>query len=306
MSNPERFDELHSRYLDDALSTAEEAELCESLSQPECAERFLETTKLNAEIAGLLAAPVPDAVMAELVLSDIKRGEADRVIPMPRVVAARWPGALKWAAVFVALGAVAAVYFSGDWRSTPKTDVAVSKGKSHSHAAPPPLEKPPELVAVQGEVYLIDASGQTHRPDKQPFNKAPKLKTVGKESGARIVLGDGTRVDVGGDSLLATESAADKPRFFLESGSLESQVAKQPLDRPLIFATAHAEAIVQGTALSIVVLKHHTRVVVTEGEVLVKQREDGTEVMVRAGYHVLVTPHTKMAPSPNDPASKHR
>ncbi len=260
MSNPERFADLLSRHLDGGLEAAEEGELCQALAEPDCAARFLEMTKLNAEIAGLLAAPVPDAAMTELVLSAIKNGKADVVHPMPNLKMMRrtveprkvvWLGAPKWAAVLGALLTGAVVYFSGIWRSPPMTEVAASHGEAQSNAAPPPLEKPPELVAVQGEVYLIDAAGQTHPPNKQPFNKAQKLKTVGKESGARIVLGDGTRVDVGGDSVLATESAADKPRFYLESGSLESQVAKQPQDKPLTFATPEAEAVVKGTELSL-------------------------------------------------------
>ena len=39
---------------------------------------------------------------------------------------------------------------------------------------------------------------------------------------------------------------------------------------------------------------------------LVKRREDGVEVLVRAGYHVLVTTHAKLTADPNDPAPKHR
>ena len=212
---------------------------------------------------------------------------------MPRAAVAHWPGALKWAAVFVALGAVAAVYFSVVWRSAPKGDVAA-------------VEKQPEIADVQGEVYFTDASGQTRLAGNKALNQTGKLKTVGRESRASIVLGDGTRVEVGGDSVLATDSAPDKPRFYLEDGSLESQIAKQAAERPLIFATADAEVVVKGTALSLVIVKHHTRVVVTEGEVLVKRREDGVEVLVRAGYHVLVTSHTKLVASPNDPAPQHR
>lgn len=295
MSNPERFDDLLSRYLDDALSAAEQAELCEWLANPERAERFLEMTKLNAEIAGLLAAPVPDGVMAGLVLSDLQKRAAApvRVVPRARVGTARGPvgqqtsslfRALKWAALFVAMLALPVIYFSDFW----------------------PSARQARLAAVQGEVYFIDASGQAQLTGQQPLNKAGKLKTVGRESRASIVLGDGTRVDVGGDSVLAAELATDKPRFFLEEGSLESQISKQPVDRPLTFATAEAEAIVKGTALNLVTWPHHTRVVVTEGEVLVKRLEDGEEVHVRAGYHVLVAPRTKLVASPNVPAPKHR
>jgi len=138
------------------------------------------------------------------------------------------------------------------------------------------------------------------------LNKRGKLKTVGKESRASIVLGDGTRVDVGGDSVLATDSAPDKPRFYLESGSLESQIAPQPPEKPLTFATPEAEAVVKGTALSLVTWPHHTRLVVKEGAVLLKRTEDGAEILVHAGYHVLVAPRVKLVASPNVPPPKHR
>ena len=83
-------------------------------------------------------------------------------------------------------------------------------------------------------------------------------------------------------------------------------VTKQRQDQPLTFATPEAEAVVKGTALSLVTWPHHTRLVVTEGTVLLKRRGDGAEVLVNAGYHVLVAPRVKLVASPNDPALKHR
>src|SRR5712691_4937724 len=68
-----RFDELVSRYVDDALTDNDAAELLALLAKPLLAARFLEMTRLNSEIAGLLAAPVPDAAMVELVRTDIER-----------------------------------------------------------------------------------------------------------------------------------------------------------------------------------------------------------------------------------------
>src|SRR5712691_6239418 len=69
-----RFDELVSRYIDDALTDSDAAELLALLAQPPLAARFLEMTRLNSEIAGLLAAPVPDAAMVELVRADLQDG----------------------------------------------------------------------------------------------------------------------------------------------------------------------------------------------------------------------------------------
>src|SRR5262245_36123864 len=71
-----RFDQLVSRYLDDELTPSEAPELVSLLAEPEFAARFLEIMRLNAEIAGLLAAPVPDAAMVELVGADIEKSLA--------------------------------------------------------------------------------------------------------------------------------------------------------------------------------------------------------------------------------------
>jgi len=68
-----RFDELVSRYVDDALTADDAAELVALLAEPPLAARFLEMTRLNSEIAGLLAAPVPDTAMVEFVRTDIER-----------------------------------------------------------------------------------------------------------------------------------------------------------------------------------------------------------------------------------------
>ena len=303
------FDELVSRYLDAELAEADEAELLALLAQPSMAARFLEITRLNSEIAGLVASPVPNEAMVELVRADVEKSfdseplahrarlrieERTRKNDLPRTTVFQsrpkvrqrkipvWT--LAWAAVFLALAGLSGIYFSGVLRSPIKMDVA----------------------SVQGEVYLIDDSGQTRLMGPRAFGKTGKLKTVGTGSSVTLVLSDGTRVDVGGNSLLGAKSVRGNARFFLEDGSLESQITAQPKNRLLTFATPESESIVKGTALSLVTWLHHTRLVVTEGVVLMKRQQDGAEVLVRAGFHVLVAPNTKLVASPNETAAHHR
>ena len=302
----DQFDELVSRYLDGELNEQERAVLLQSLNEPKCAARFLEITKVNAEVAGLLSAPVPDDVMVELVMSDLgasatnseeplrlrlkptERGRS--TAPIEFVPAApsltKRPrfqfGAMKWAAVFVALIAVAAIFYSGFWRSSDSVKV----------------------TRIEGVVYFVSDDGQK-RVQANTTLEVGKVKTVGASSRVTLALADGTSIDVSGDSTLATRSATDRVRFFLESGSVKSQIAKQPGNHPLIFATPEAEAVVKGTALSLVTWLHQTRLVVTEGQVLLKRRADGAEIMVHAGFHVLVGPKNKLNADPNDPAPRH-
>ncbi len=300
-SNLSHFDELVSRYLDDTLTDADTAELVALLVEPALAARFLHMTRLNSEFACLLAAPVPDAAMVELVRTDIQkhldsqpavgepllhlveRARHSEGEPRP-VLPRRKPAftALAWAAAFLVLAALAGVYFFEKRWSAAKMDVAT----------------------VEGEVYFTDSSGQSRLTGKGPLNKAGQLKTVGHDSRATLVLNDGTRIDVGGNTLLATHSGKDKSRFYLQDGSLDSRILKQPRNRPLIFATPEVEAVVKGTALTLTRWRHHTRLVVTEGQVLLKRRTDGAEIMVRAGFHVLVGPNTKLTVDPNDPAQR--
>jgi ferric-dicitrate binding protein FerR (iron transport regulator) len=301
-----RFDELVSRYLDGELNEGERVELLQLLTAPEMAERFLELTKLNAEISGLLSAPVPDNVMVQLVMGDLRKRATNVEEPLRLRLQPSEParstasiefvpaapsrerrprfqfGALKWAAVLVALIAVAVIFYSDFWRSSDSVKV----------------------TRIEGEVYLVSDDGQK-RLQPNAMLEVGKVKTVGAASRVTLALADGTTIDVSGDSTLATRSAKDRVRFFLENGSLKSRIIKPGRNHPLIFATPEAEAIVKGTAPSLTAWAHHTRLVVTEGQVLLKRQADGAEVMVNAGFHVLVGPKTKLNADPNDPAPRH-
>src|SRR5262249_44391209 len=124
-----RFDELVSRHLDDALAPAEAAEVVALLAQPILAARFLEMTRLNSEIAGLLAAAVPDAAMIDLVRTDIQKSLTGNpgpdaplnIIPAPQSLASparsvaqphktAWP-TLACAAGFVIFAGIVAFLF---------------------------------------------------------------------------------------------------------------------------------------------------------------------------------------------------
>ncbi|MBC8094505.1 MAG: FecR domain-containing protein [Akkermansiaceae bacterium] len=285
MSAPDatRFEELLSRHLDDCLEEVETDELLQSLSHEEFAARFLEMMKLDAEIAGLSAVPVPDAVMADLVLSDLKDEAGLHILhsveqtepiqrpmgnPLPSGIRKRSIPLLAWAAMIAVLLTVAGIYLSGR-RSNPVAKVA----------------------SVSGEVYFINSSGQVRATDGQVFGADQKMKTVGPESRATLVLIDGTRVDVGGNSTLLTENSRGKRQIYLEEGTIDSKIAKQSDTDRLTFSTVEAEVTVRGTAIRLKKWHLHTLLIVTEGEVVLKRPVDGSEITVGAGYHVMVEPN---------------
>lgn len=304
-----RFDELVSRYLDDALADTDAGELVALLAEPPLATRFLELTRLNSEIAGVLAAPVPDAAMVELVRDDIRKGpnaaqpvggrlkvaERTRTTPPPpTTIRAPRPlprrrtpllRALAWAAVFLGFAGLATVWF-------------VNRGRTADA---------PSVASLQGEVRLIGKEGERPLKPGQAWPRGETLETVGPKSAATLTFRDGTRIDFGGDTVAVNRSGQKGHRVGLEHGALQSAVKKQPAGQAFVFATPAAEAIVIGTTLQVTATDaHHTRLVVTEGQVLLKRQADGAEIMVHAGFHALVAPDTKLVAGPNDPVPQHR
>lgn len=304
-----RFDELVSRHLDDALTDSDAAELIALLAEPTLAERFLEMTRLNSEIAGLLAVPVPDAAMVELVRADIRKflsaaqpvrelrlkvAERTHTTPWspPPVRASRPPPrqrtpvlrALAWAAAFLVFAGLGAVWF-------------VNRGRTADA---------PSVVSLQGEVRLLGKAGERAIKPGEAWPRGETLKTVGPKSAVTVTFHDGTRIGFGGDSVAVNRSGKEGYRVELEHGELESTVKKQPPRQAFVFATPEAEAVVVDTALQVTTGAHYTRLVVTEGQVLLKRRSDGAEIMVRAGFHVLAGTDNKLVASPNETGAPHR
>lgn len=299
-----RFDELVSCYFDDALADSDAAELVALLAEPPLAARFLEMTRLNSEIAGVLAAPVPDAAMVELVRTDIAKYLRDaqpvsglrlkvveRTLPItsspppvsaPRPLARRRAPvlrALAWAAVFVVFASLAAVWF-------------VNRGRTADAAS---------VASVQGEVRLIGKAGERQLKPGQSWPRGETLKTVGAKSAVTVTFHDGTRLDLAGDSVAVNQSGANGQRVELEHGELQSAVKKQPPRQAFVFVTPEAEAIVVGTTLRLVTGAHHTRLEVTEGGVRFRRLRDGAEVAVKTGYCAVVAPNAPLVATPFHP-----
>ena len=302
-TNPSRFEELVSRYLDEELPPSDASELVALLAEPELAARFLEMTRLNSEIGGLLAAPVPDAAMVELVRADIEKslaaGEQSgdvrlriverlqpgastaRNIPMAqplprRPTRTRWR--LAWAAVFFVFAGVAAVLVFN--RTT--TDV-------------------PVVASVQGEVRLIGPNGEHALKPGQSWQRGETFKTVGPKSTVTVTFRDGSRLAMGDNCIALNQSTKKERRLELQHGTVQAALKKQPARRPFVFSTPEAEAIVVGTILKLVAGAHHTRLEVTEGEVRFRRRHDGVEVAVKAGYYAVVAPNAPLVATPFHP-----
>ena len=296
-----RFDELVSRYLDSALTDTDATELLALLGEPPLAARFLETTRLNSEIAGLLAAPAPDAAMVELVQADIEKALAAtqppggarlhiaeqtpaRAATHPTISASRpmTPRrkpvlrALAWAAVFLLFAGLAAVFL---FKSTRRAEA-------------------PAITSIQGDVRLFGPKGERGLKSGQSWERGETLKTVGANSTATVTFRDGTRLDFSGNSVVVNQSTRKGRRVELEHGDVRGSMKQQPGGHPFAFKTPEAEVVVVGTALRLVTSAHHTRLEVTEGEVRLRRRHDGAEVAVKAGYFAVVAPNIPLVAKP--------
>jgi hypothetical protein len=141
---------------------------------------------------------------------------------------------------------------------------------------PPPstaLKEPPSetrvavvtVLSLQGEVFRLDGALRTPLAGGQVLLLGQGIECAPRAS-ASVVYPDGTRLDLGAETLLRDLSERKGKRLILQKGSLLAQVAKQPPDAPMVFATPHGEARVLGTALRLDV-DTQTKLEVTEGKV---------------------------------------
>ena len=281
-----KFEDILSRYLDGNLGEREEQELARFLSDASCSERFLEMTRLNAEIAGLSSAPVPDDVMIQLVLRDLRHepdptspftippddGELPSTSEQPRTSTRSRLGtyALRTLALAGCFCLLA---------------VALSIFSNHANPA-----VGSSVAALSGKVLFTGSSGQVALTGDQALQGDGKIQTIGPDSHVTLQLADGTRFELEGDTTLEIQLSRAKPRIFLKEGCFHAQVAKQGEGRALLFDTLNAEATVHGTEFTLLWHQSSTYLMVTEGAVGIRRLTDGPELVVNAGNYCHIEP----------------
>ncbi|MBN1672340.1 MAG: right-handed parallel beta-helix repeat-containing protein [Kiritimatiellae bacterium] len=150
------------------------------------------------------------------------------------------------------------------------------------------------VAAVEGQVALRrDATDAVCRPGT--WLRAGDELLAGADGGFAIAfVGERTRVDVSGNSVLAFAGIRAGKRLELRHGVLDASVVKQPAGRPLRIVTPHAEASVLGTRLRVMAGAGSTRLEVREGEVELTAREGHESVVVAAGQVAEVAPETPL------------
>ena len=126
---------------------------------------------------------------------------------------------------------------------------------------------------VVGEAYVAGKAGRAPAVAGQGISAGDGVDTVGLASSVVLSYPDQTRLEVMGGTrvreILDLEPRAGK-RLRIEAGTVKAEVARQPKDRPMVFATPHGDAKVVGTVLRLTVdpdPKKGTAVEVEEGRV---------------------------------------
>jgi hypothetical protein len=107
---------------------------------------------------------------------------------------------------------------------------------------------------------------------------------------ARVTLRyeDGTEVQLAGETeLTVPDLLAGGKQLELQRGELSAVVAPQPVGKPMLFTTPHAEATVVGTQLRLVVRDRETQLDVTEGRVQLAERKTRDSLLVETAESAL-------------------
>ena len=114
------------------------------------------------------------------------------------------------------------------------------------------------------------------------------LETMTSESTITMQFTDGTIVTLDGLSLL-TISEQEQKILRLKRGNLSADVEPQPNSKPMMVFTEAAELRVVGTQFNVNARDESTKLIVNEGEVLLKRTTDGESVNVTPQHQVVAS-----------------
>lgn len=132
-----------------------------------------------------------------------------------------------------------------------------------------------ELVRVVRQTGAVTLSGST-------------LTVEGANSGAEVLLTDGSILTLAGDSELAFAGKRGTD-ITVRRGSVTVEAVAQPTEQPMILRTPTAEAVVMGTCFTISAQTGETMVTVGSGKVRVRRLVDGASAEVAEGQMALAT-----------------
>jgi WD40 repeat protein len=145
------------------------------------------------------------------------------------------------------------------------------------------------LEAVHGEVYQLEGAARSPVQAGREIRSGQGLET-GEDSTAVLTFSDGTRLQLGADTILAelTDGAGRGKRVDLVEGSVRAEVARQEPDRPMLLTTPRAELTGQGTRFLVCSGPGATHLELEQGLVRLVRRDDQQAIEVEAGFYAVV------------------
>jgi len=276
--NPEQID-LIEQYLADTIPADGAERLVELLgADPAFRAEFAESLRMN----GLLRAGIgPDAScdrLAEVVSIGIpsgKRALDSKVMEQIQERGLR-PERRRW--ISGRWGRIAAVVAAG-WAIALGLWIALRE---------PPLAR---IVAASAEVEVERDAGKTAGVPGLALRAGDTLN-VPLNGWARVRYEDATALQIGPDTRLTIEGEGlplDPKRVRVKRGVVTADVSPQPVDRPMMVLTPHAETKVIGTAFTITVGGDSTRILVRKGRVGFAKAEGDGAVEVAGGHAAVAT-----------------
>lgn len=169
------------------------------------------------------------------------------------------------------------------------------------HTIDGPIAQPPVLGQLrQATVAVFARDGVADEPAKADtdFRSGDTLKTVGPEGFAILVFHDGTKLALAGSTTVVCTEENSQKRVLVQQGDVETDVARQPVGKPMVLVTPTAEASIMGTRLALSVIGNSTKLSVTDGKVVLKRLSDGRSVTVLGGYQAIVSTRSELTARP--------
>ena len=176
--------------------------------------------------------------------------------------------------------------------------------------APEPAPRPAETTTVarpviavvnrvHGDVRVVSGAEKRKAAAGDRISPDEGLESRGASSAAMLEFPDGTRIELGADTLVERiVERTGKKSVVLSRGSATAVVTKQAAGRAVGMTTPHAEIAVLGTQFSLVVTAESTRLEVKEGRVRMTRTAETASVEVQAGYGAVAARGQKLEAKP--------
>jgi len=147
---------------------------------------------------------------------------------------------------------------------------------------------PAEILATSTDVTVCRGTAVLPAGTRMLLRAGDRLK-IGPAGTAEIALCQGAaHMTLSANTAVRFPAAADAFWVEITRGASHVSVLPQPPGSKLAFISPHAEVWVYGTRFDLTVEQDQTRVSMQEGEVTLKNRRNGRQLPLRAGYDAIV------------------